>query len=93
MLAISRALMSRPSILLLDEPSLGLAPLVTESLFDTILKIRDEGMTILLVEQNAYQALEISDRGYVLQTGAIAYSGDSSSLLDDPIVRKAYLGA
>jgi branched-chain amino acid transport system ATP-binding protein len=92
MLAISRALMSRPSILLLDEPSLGLAPLVTESLFDTILKIRDEGMTILLVEQNAYQALEISDRGYVLQAGAIAYSGDSSSLLDDPIVRKAYLG-
>ena len=92
MLAISRALMSRPSVLLLDEPSLGLAPIVTESLFDTIATIRGEGVTVLLVEQNAFQAMEISDRTYVMQAGRIVESGRSSDLLEDPIIRKAYLG-
>ncbi|MDR1966678.1 MAG: ABC transporter ATP-binding protein, partial [Synergistaceae bacterium] len=92
MLAISRALMSRPSALLLDEPSLGLAPIVTESLFDTIARIRSEGVTVLLVEQNAFQAMEISDRTYVMQAGRIVESGKSSDLLEDPIIRKAYLG-
>jgi branched-chain amino acid transport system ATP-binding protein len=92
MLAISRALMSRPSVLLLDEPSLGLAPLITDSLFDTIMKIRDEGVTVLLVEQNALRALEISDRGYVLQTGSIVTSAPSAELIENPLIRKAYLG-
>ena len=92
MLAISRALMSRPSLLLLDEPSLGLAPLITESLFDTIAQIRDEGVTVLIVEQNALQALEISDRGYVLQAGSIVKSAPSAELIETPFIRKAYLG-
>ncbi|MDR3077012.1 MAG: ABC transporter ATP-binding protein [Synergistaceae bacterium] len=92
MLAISRALMSRPSVLLLDEPSLGLAPIVTESLFDTISQIRAEGVTVLLVEQNAFQAMEISDRSYVMQAGQIVESGRSSDLLENPVIRKAYLG-
>ena len=92
MLAVSRALMSRPSVLLLDEPSLGLAPLVTDSLFDTIAQIRDEGVTVLLVEQNALQALEISDRGYVLQAGGIIKSAPSAELIETPFIRKAYLG-
>ncbi|MDR3354162.1 MAG: ABC transporter ATP-binding protein [Synergistaceae bacterium] len=92
MLAIARALMSRPSMLMLDEPSLGLAPMVTESLFDTILRIRDDGVTVLLVEQNAFQALEISDRGYVMQSGNIAASGTSRELLENTLIRKAYLG-
>ena len=92
MLAVARALMSRPSVLLLDEPSLGLAPLVTETLFDTIMKIRDEGVTVLMVEQNALQALEISDRGYVLQAGDIIKSALSAELIDTPFIRKAYLG-
>ena len=93
MLAISRALMSRPSVLLLDEPSLGLAPIVTESLFETIVQIRGEGVTVVLVEQNAFQAMEISDRTYVMQAGQIVESGRSSDLLEDPIIRKAYLGS
>ncbi len=92
MLAVARALMSRPSLLLLDEPSLGLAPLIVDALFDTILKIRDEGVTVLLVEQNALQALEISDRGYVLQTGEILKSAPGIELVEDPLIRKAYLG-
>jgi len=92
MLAISRALMSRPSMLLLDEPSLGLAPLITDALFDTITKIRDEGVTILMVEQNALQALEVSDRGYVLQAGVIVKSAASEELIETPFIRKAYLG-
>jgi len=92
MLAISRALMSRPSVLLLDEPSLGLAPLVTDALFDTVMRIRDEGVTVLMVEQNALQALEISDRGYVLQAGSIVKSATSAELIETPLVRKAYLG-
>lgn len=92
MLAVARALMSRPSVLLLDEPSLGLAPLVVDALFETVLKIRDEGVTVLLVEQNALQALEISDRGYVLQTGEIIRSASGADLIEDPLIRKAYLG-
>jgi branched-chain amino acid transport system ATP-binding protein len=93
MLAVSRALMSRPSVLLLDEPSLGLAPLVADALFDTILRIREEGVTVLLVEQNALQALDISDRGYVLQTGEIVTSAPSAELVENPLIRKAYLGS
>jgi branched-chain amino acid transport system ATP-binding protein len=92
MLAISRALMSRPSVLLLDEPSLGLAPLVTEALFDAVSQIRDEGVTVLMVEQNAFQALEISDRSYIMQSGGIVESGRSSDFLENPLIRKAYLG-
>ena len=92
MLAISRALMSSPRVLLLDEPSLGLAPLIVETLMETILRIRSEGMTVLLVEQNATQALEISDRGYILEAGRILKSGPGPELADDPEIRKAYLG-
>jgi branched-chain amino acid transport system ATP-binding protein len=92
MLAVSRALMSRPSVLLLDEPTLGLAPIVTDALFETILRIRDEGVTILLVEQNALRALEIGDRGYVLQTGEMVKNGPCGELIEDPLIRKAYLG-
>ncbi|MDR3231719.1 MAG: ABC transporter ATP-binding protein [Synergistaceae bacterium] len=92
MLAVSRALMGRPSVLLLDEPSLGLAPLVTDALFDTILRIRDEGVTVLLVEQNALLALDIGDRGYVLQTGEIIKSAPCAELAEDPLIRRAYLG-
>ena len=92
MLAISRALMSRPKILLLDEPSLGLAPLLVETLMETILRIRSEGMTVLLVEQNATQALEISDRGYILEAGRFLKSGLGRELAGDPEIRKAYLG-
>ena len=92
MLAISRALMSSPKVLLLDEPSLGLAPLIVETLMETILRIRSEGMTVLLVEQNATQALEISDRGYILEAGRILKSGPGPELAGDPEIRKAYLG-
>ena len=92
MLAISRALMSRPRVLLLDEPSLGLAPIVVEILMETILRIRGEGMTVLLVEQNATQALEISDRGYILEAGRFQKSGPGRELARDPEIIKAYLG-
>ncbi len=92
MLAISRALMSSPKVLLLDEPSLGLAPLIVETLMETILRIRGEGMTVLLVEQNATQALEISDRGYILEAGRILKTGPGPDLAGDPEIRKAYLG-
>ncbi len=92
MLAISRALMSSPRVLLLDEPSLGLAPMIVETLMETILKIRDEGMTVLLVEQNAAQALDISDRGYIMETGRIVKSGTGRALSDDPDIRRVYLG-
>ena len=92
MLAISRALMSSPRVLLLDEPSLGLAPMIVETLMETILKIRDEGMTVLLVEQNAAQALDISDRGYIMETGRIVKSGTGRELSDDPDIRRVYLG-
>ena len=92
MLAISRALMSSPRVLLLDEPSLGLALMIVETLMETILKIRDEGMTVLLVEQNAAQALDISDRGYIMETGRIVKSGTGRELSDDPDIRRVYLG-
>ena len=91
MLAIGRALMARPRLLLLDEPSLGLAPLVVTSIFATIRQLRDEGVTILLVEQNAKQALQLADRAYVLETGTIVLEG--TDLLADERVREAYLGA
>ena len=91
MLAIGRALMARPRLLLLDEPSLGLAPLVVSAIFSTISELRDEGVTILLVEQNARQALSLADRAYVLETGSIVLEG--TDLLADERVRAAYLGA
>ena len=93
MLAIGRALLSRPRCLLLDEPSLGLAPLVVLRIFETVRRIRDEGVTVLLVEQNARMALEIADRAWVLETGRIALEGTGRELLDNPAVQRAYLGA
>ena len=92
MLAIARALMSRPRLLLLDEPSLGLAPLLVADIFRTIVEINREGTTILLVEQNANQALRIAHRGYVLETGRVALSDDAANLLANPAVKEAYLG-
>jgi branched-chain amino acid transport system ATP-binding protein len=92
MLAMARALMSRPRLLLLDEPSLGLAPLVVHTIFQAIDEIRGEGTTILLVEQNANAALHHSDRAYVLETGRIVMEGDSKTLAADPRVKEAYLG-
>ncbi len=92
MLAIARALMSRPRVLLLDEPSLGLAPLLVEQIFQIIQELHQEGVTILLVEQNAYQALRIADRAYVLETGRIRLSGDAATLANDPEIQAAYLG-
>ena len=92
MLAISRALVSRPEILLLDEPSLGIAPIVTKEIFESIKKIREEGMTILLVEQNSKIALSTADKGYVLQTGEIIMADKCVNLLANEDVQKAYLG-
>lgn len=92
MLAIGRALMSRPRLLMLDEPSLGLAPLLVEKIFRIIEDINRAGVTVLLIEQNAYQALQIAQRGYVLETGRVALSGPASSLLENDHVRRAYLG-
>jgi branched-chain amino acid transport system ATP-binding protein len=92
MLAIGRALMSRPRILMLDEPSLGLAPMLVRAIFDTIREINEQGVTILLVEQNARAALRLANRAYVLETGQIALSGTASELLRSERVRKAYLG-
>lgn len=92
MLAIGRALMARPRLLLLDEPSMGLAPMVIQQIFRIIAQINAEGTTILLVEQNAQQALSRSDRGYILETGAITKEGKGSDLLVDDAVREAYLG-
>jgi branched-chain amino acid transport system ATP-binding protein len=92
MLAIGRALMSRPKLLMLDEPSLGLAPMLVRAIFDTVREINQQGITILLVEQNARAALRLADRAYVLETGQIALSGTASELLRSERVRKAYLG-
>jgi len=92
MLAIRRALMSRPSLLLLDEPSLGLAPIMVDKIFDLIQEIRNQGVTILLVEQNASQALSIANRGYVIETGNIVLEGTGRELLRSDKVRQAYLG-
>ena len=92
MLAVGRALMSRPDLLMLDEPSLGLAPILVEEVFGIIREINAQGRTILLVEQNAWAALKIAHKAYVLETGTIALSGTGSELLNDPRVREAYLG-
>ncbi|MCY4726201.1 ABC transporter ATP-binding protein [Nocardioides sp. STR2] len=92
MLAIGRALMSRPKLLMLDEPSMGLAPMLIQQIFDIITEISQQGTTILVVEQNAKQALSRSDRAYVLETGNIVKTGTGAELLDDPSVREAYLG-
>lgn len=85
-------MMSQPKLLLLDEPSLGLAPLLVESVFDIIQQIKARGVTILLVEQNAWQALDIADRGYVMETGKITLSDSAEALLSNPQVEQAYLG-
>ena len=92
MLAIARALMSRPRMLLLDEPSMGLAPLMVQKVFETVLAVSGEGVTILLIEQNAKLALEVSHRGYVMESGEITLQGDAKALLHDDKVRAAYLG-
>jgi branched-chain amino acid transport system ATP-binding protein len=93
MLAIGRALMARPKLLMLDEPSMGLAPILVQRIYETIGEINKQGVAILLVEQNANYALDASKRGYVLETGQIALSGESEQLRGDPEVQKAYLGA
>ena len=92
MLAMGRALMSQPKLLLLDEPSMGLAPILVDEIFEIIKRINADGTTILLVEQNAFKALSIADRAYVLETGEIIKSGNAAELLDDDSVKKAYLG-
>ena len=92
MLAIARALLSRPKLLLLDEPSMGLAPLIVADIFRIIREIKDEGTTVLLVEQNAKQALKVADYGYVMETGKIIIEGNAKDLLNDPGVVEAYLG-
>ena len=92
MVAIARGLMSRPRLLLLDEPSLGLAPLLVKTVFEKIREIKTAGTTILLAEQNAFQALEMADQAFVLETGRIILSGTGECLINDPLVRQAYLG-
>lgn len=92
MLAIARALMCKPKLLLLDEPSMGLAPIVVQKIFETIRAVAREGVTLLLIEQNARLALQTCDRGYVMESGLITLSGDAKALLDNPQVRRAYLG-
>ncbi|WP_226580825.1 ABC transporter ATP-binding protein [Halobacillus litoralis] len=93
MLAIGRAIMSKPKLVLLDEPSIGLAPLIVEQMFDVIQKINKDGTTVLLAEQNAYAALKIADRGYVYESGSIVVKGTADELLSNDTVRKAYIGA
>ena len=92
MLAIGRAIMGKPKLLLLDEPSMGLAPLIVAQIFDIIREINQDGVTVLLVEQNAAQALALADRGYVLETGEIVLTGTGKDLLADDRIRAAYLG-
>ncbi len=92
MLAIGRALMSQPRLLLLDEPSMGLAPLLVDQILAAVVALKAQGVTVLLVEQNASAALSIADRGYVIETGRIAHAGTGVALLHDPAVREAYLG-
>ena len=92
MLATGRALMANPRVLLMDEPSMGLAPVLVENIFDTIRQLHESGTTILLVEQNARMALQVSSRGYVLQTGSIVLSDSAENLWKNEMVRKAYLG-
>jgi branched-chain amino acid transport system ATP-binding protein len=92
MLAMGRALMSRPKVLLLDEPSMGLSPIMVDKIFEVIQEVSAQGVTILLVEQNASRALQIADRGYVMESGLITLSGDAQQMLHDPKVREAYLG-
>jgi len=93
MLAIARGLMSQPRLLLLDEPSLGLAPIVVDGIFRTIQEIRQEGVTVLLVEQNALRSLEVADRGYILETGRVVLQGTGTGLLGNDLVKASYLGA
>jgi branched-chain amino acid transport system ATP-binding protein len=92
MLAMGRALMSRPKVLLLDEPSMGLSPIMVDKIFEVVRDVHAQGVTILLVEQNASRALEIADRGYVMESGLISMSGNAKEMLNDPKVRAAYLG-
>ncbi len=92
MLAMARALMSRPKVLLLDEPSMGLSPIMVEKIFEVVKDVSQRGVTILLVEQNASRALSIADRGYVMESGIVTMNGDAKELLNDPRVRAAYLG-
>jgi branched-chain amino acid transport system ATP-binding protein len=92
MLAMARALMSEPSVLLLDEPSMGLSPILVEQVFQSIQDIRDQGVTVLLVEQNAFMALQIADLGYVMETGEIVLTGPGAELAENEDVKKAYLG-
>jgi branched-chain amino acid transport system ATP-binding protein len=92
MLAMGRALMARPRLMCMDEPSMGLSPILVQAVFDTIQQIREQGVTIFLVEQNAFMALNIADRGYVLQTGQIVLADTAKNLLENDLVRRAYLG-
>lgn len=93
MLAIGRALVRSPDVLLLDEPSLGLAPVMIKVIYETLMRIRERGMTLLLAEQSAHIALKIADRAYVLETGRVNYAGDAAALRSDPALRESYLGA
>ncbi|QBJ25488.1 ABC transporter ATP-binding protein [Haematobacter massiliensis] len=92
MLAMARALMGRPSCLLLDEPSIGLAPIIVQQIFEVVKSLKNRGVTVLLVEQNAFGALKIADRGYVMETGGISIAGPAEALIADPRIREAYLG-
>ncbi|MEZ5725745.1 MAG: ATP-binding cassette domain-containing protein, partial [Paracoccaceae bacterium] len=92
MLAIARALMGRPSCLLLDEPSMGLAPILVQQIFDVVSNLKALNVTVLLVEQNAFGALKIADRGYVMETGQITLDGPAETLIADPRIRESYLG-
>jgi branched-chain amino acid transport system ATP-binding protein len=92
MLAMARALMSQPKLLLLDEPSMGLSPIMVEKIFEVVRTVSAQGVTVLLVEQNARLALQAAHRGYVMESGLITMSGDAKQMLDDPKVRAAYLG-